>query len=218
MLTEIQDENSEDLDLVGPDQVKLFIDTMIKNAVYNDDFTSSQPGSEQRTPIERWLLQLEYFAKQSRADLVNNDIHRIVDEMQELATELNIPVRRGSQSEKLIGRAMLRAEADYFEVLAGRERKERNLPDNTELLTLSLDELRARVRQAWDRELGRDVRSADTDRASTDLDTPSNRGSMDFQLSKLEIQTPLSRTLAPLAWGDYTARRFPPSFFMGAWP
>jgi hypothetical protein len=53
----------------------------------------------------------------------------VVDEMQELAKQLNIPVRRGSQSEKLIGRAMLRAEADYYDEQACRERKERGLPE-----------------------------------------------------------------------------------------
>jgi hypothetical protein len=63
MLTAILNDDGEEADLVGPDQVKFFIDTMTANSHYNDDFTSSQPDSEKRRPIERWLVQLAFFAK-----------------------------------------------------------------------------------------------------------------------------------------------------------
>jgi integrase len=144
MLTENRTRNAEDADLVGPDEIRLFIDKMMKDSRYCDEYFSIQPGVDKGTPIERWLLQLEYSARQSRADLVKNEIHTVVEDMQELAQELNIPVRRGSQSEKLIGRAMLRAEADFFDELGRRERKERGLPAG-EFSDQSLEELKKRL-------------------------------------------------------------------------
>jgi integrase len=185
MLTDIQNGNVEDADLVGPDDVKAFIDAMIKNSHYNDEYTSSLPDSEKRTPISRWLPQLELMAREARAALVKNDIHSMVDEMQELATELNIPVRRESQSEKLLGRAMLRAAADYYDGEAHRQRKERGLPDDNEFALLTLDELRDRVRQAFHREL----HPTENDRASIEAGNVDSKtsGALDWNLPASKV-------------------------------
>jgi hypothetical protein len=72
-----------------------------------------------------------------------------VDEIQQLATELNIPIKRGSINENILGREMLRAIVDYYEDRVDCERRERGRPDDPELKQLSLDQLRQRHAQAW---------------------------------------------------------------------
>jgi hypothetical protein len=148
MLTEYQTTEHDDADLLTPAQVKHFIDTALATYRFNDEYTAVVYDTDEirrLNPIDRHILQLFYGAKQLRAKLVENDVSEVVDELQELSTELTIPIRRGSVNEKMLGREMLRARANYFEECARRECKERGLPPPTDVEALSPEELLARL-------------------------------------------------------------------------
>lgn len=155
MLSEYLAGETDDADLLAPSQVKHMVDEMLASFRFNDEYTASVYDTEEirrNNPIDRQILQLIYGAKRLRAQLVKNDISEVVDQMHELSAELNIPIKRGSINEKILGREMLRAIANYYEESADRERKERGLPDDPELKQLSLDQLRDRVSQTWQRQ------------------------------------------------------------------
>jgi hypothetical protein len=136
MLTEYLT-NEGEAELLTPAQVKHFIDTMLATYRFNDEYTAVVYDTDEirrRNPLDRHILGLIYGAKRLRAQIVENDISEVSDELQELSTEIKIPIRRGSVSEKILGREMLRAKADYYEECAHRECKERGLPLPTDLV------------------------------------------------------------------------------------
>ncbi|MEH2509459.1 integrase [Nitrobacteraceae bacterium AZCC 1564] len=155
MLTEYQTAGHDDADLLSPAQVKQFIDTMLATYRFNDEYTAVVHDTDEirrLNPIDRQILGLIYGAKRLRAKIVDNDVSELVDDLQELATEVKIPIRRGSVNEKIVGREMLRATANYYEVCAHRECKERGLPPPSDLEALSMDDLRHLLRESWERE------------------------------------------------------------------
>lgn len=196
VLSSIPPQPADDLDLVTPAQIKLFVDTMLAWSEFNDEYTSSNPEIEKHNSVERWLLQLELAAKRSRAALVKNEVQSIVDEMQEIAAQLQIPIRRGSKSEVLIGRAMLRAEADYYERQVARERKERGLPSGPDLNTVTIQELEAKVSDAIEREFKRGTYAVQATPTAPNhrSDSPS---SANPRLAKLEKPTSTGEKLDP---------------------
>ncbi|HVV40509.1 MAG TPA: hypothetical protein VHC94_05535 [Nitrobacter sp.] len=148
MLTEYLAADHEDADLLTPAQVKQFIDTMLANFRFNDEYTAVVYDSEEirrLNPVDRQIAGLIYGAKRFRAKIVENDISDVADEIQELSTEVKIPIRRGSINEKIVGRELLRASADYYDECAHRECKERDLPPPTDLQALSAEALRAKL-------------------------------------------------------------------------
>jgi integrase len=155
MITEIKDRADPDAGLISYEQIKLFVDRMLSNSRFNDEYVAADKDYEKKVPIGRYLLQLEFWMRQSRANRVDNDISSVLNEMKELSEQLNIPIEPGSKSEGMVGRELLRAEADYYEETARRERKERGLPDSSPLAALGLKELEAKVHAAWQIELGR---------------------------------------------------------------
>ncbi|MDA9452311.1 hypothetical protein [Bradyrhizobium sp. CCBAU 21360] len=213
MLTEYPD---ADADLLTPAEVKRFIDTMLANARFNDEYTAcvyDSPEIRQLNPIDRQILGLIYGAKRLRAKLVENDISDVVEEVHELSAELQIPVKRGSTNEKILGRKLLRATADYYEECADRERKERGLPDHSWLKELDLEQLKQRVTQAWQRQLANPTGS---DGAVQNLEIPEQKltetssGPVNEQLAEglVKLMSELQRTLAANS-GEATPEKKP---------
>jgi hypothetical protein len=73
----------------------------------------------------------------------------VIDEIQELAEQLNISIRKGSITENLIGRELLNAEAAYHERQADQLRKDHGLTAEAELRNLPAEELKERLLSAW---------------------------------------------------------------------
>lgn len=136
-------------DLVGPDQVKKFVDTMIENSSFNDAYLDADPDFQKHFSIDRYLLQLEFWMRDARRKLNNRDISSMKTEIQQLAQQVGVPIEPDSRNEKIVGLSLLRAEAEYFENTAGRERKDRGIPENSPLTVFarscSLDLLRENV-------------------------------------------------------------------------
>lgn len=220
---------SPDDDLLTPSQVKHIVDEMLVKSRFNDEYTASVYDTEEirrLNPVDRKILQLIYNAKRLRAQLVANDISEVVDGVHEISAELNIPIRRGSVSEKILGREMLRTIANYYEESTDRERKERGLADDPELKNLSLDQLKERVSKAWQRQYGTVEATMKPPVTSITLDTgkstkasslPDGDGSTkeDFsqstfssRLARHEVLSKIDRSLYPdmptsAVWDEY---------------
>jgi integrase len=152
MLTDYANAGHDDADLLTPAQVKHFIDQMLANYRFNDEYTAVAYDSDEirrLNPVDRQILQLIYGAKRLRAKIGENDISEVDEELQEVSTEIKIPVKRGSVNEKILGREMLRAKANYFEECAHRECKERGLPPPSDLEALSMETLHARISELF---------------------------------------------------------------------
>lgn len=143
MFVKFKLEEGDEPDLINPDQLKLFVDAMLVLNRYNDEYVIARYGEaiEKNNSIAHLLLNYEVWAKRARADRLKNNISGVVEEIQNLAEQLDMPIRQGSMSERLIGRELLRAQADYYEQYADQERKERELPDQENLRARSLDKL-----------------------------------------------------------------------------
>jgi hypothetical protein len=93
---------TDDADLLAPSQVKHMVDEILASFRFNDEYTASVYDTEEirrNNPIDRQIHQLIYGAKRLRAQLVENDISEVVDQMHELSAELNIPIIRDLKDE-----------------------------------------------------------------------------------------------------------------------
>ncbi|MBB5050424.1 hypothetical protein HNQ36_000372 [Afipia massiliensis] len=85
MFVKFKLEEGDEPDLINPDQLKLFVDAMLTLNRYNDEYV-----------IARLLLNYEVWAKRARADRLKNNISGVVEEIQDLAEQLDMPIRQGS--------------------------------------------------------------------------------------------------------------------------
>lgn len=63
MISEIKDRTDEDAGLITPEQLKLFVDRMLANSHFNDEYVAADKDYEKKVPIGRYLLQLELWTR-----------------------------------------------------------------------------------------------------------------------------------------------------------
>lgn len=98
MFVKFKLEEGDEPDLINPDQLKLFVDAMLTLNRYNDEYVIARYGEaiEKNNSIARLLLNYEVWAKRARADRLKNNISGVVEEIQDLAEQLDMPIRQGS--------------------------------------------------------------------------------------------------------------------------
>ena len=196
--TQAQANEDDDADLVTPAQVRLFIDRMLANSQFNDEYATVAYDSEEfrrLNPTDRQVIQLVYGAKRLRTSLVKNDFSgddfaRTFEELRDLSKELGITIRRGSISEKIIARELLRETANYYEQSARRESKEHGLPEPAALEAMSPEGLRDLLRERFG-DTDPFPRSAVTASSEVETDEQNSIGPANRRLAKL------NKTLMP---------------------